>query len=98
MADYARVKGIALSDSSATAGGDGENSRMIDFALLDKLEERGKAMVREQMKAFYKYLSEGPVGKENKAEILERLLKEKAEELSLWYDPVAQPVFLEMGD
>jgi succinate dehydrogenase flavin-adding protein (antitoxin of CptAB toxin-antitoxin module) len=57
---------------------------VIDSALLDKLEERGKAMVRDQMKAFYKYLSENPLDKEAKVKLFEQLLKEKADELSLW--------------
>lgn len=89
VADYARAKGIALFDAAGAggAGGDGGagGARVIDSALLDKLEERGKAMVRDQMKAFYKYLSENPLDKEAKVKLFEQLLKEKAEELSLWY-------------
>jgi malonyl CoA-acyl carrier protein transacylase len=89
VADYARAKGVALFDSAGSAGSDGAGAgtRVIDSALLDKLEERGKAMVRDQMKAFYKYLSENPLDKETKVKLFEQLLKEKAEELSLWYGP-----------
>ncbi len=85
VGEYARAKGITVADSTQASGSDGGSAgKMIDSAVLDKLEERGKLLVRDQMKAFYKYLNENPLEVMGKVKLLEELLQEKEEELSVW--------------